>query len=67
LDSDPLQLIYFEGDELHSAFDRLGITMLDAVVSDAMFGDRERLHREVLADATTQFLDELLRGNSTTV
>ncbi|MCK5088821.1 MAG: hypothetical protein KAQ88_02465 [Hyphomicrobiaceae bacterium] len=59
------RLVYFEGDDLQSAFDRLGTTMLDAVASDAIFGDRERLHRDVLADATTRYLDELLRGNST--
>ncbi|MGI9403218.1 MAG: hypothetical protein ACR2OF_01760 [Hyphomicrobium sp.] len=59
------RLVYFEGDDLQSAFDRLGTTMLDAVASDAIFGDRERLHRDVLADATTRYLDKLLRGNST--
>ena len=62
-----LAFVYFDGDDLQSAFNRLGTTMLDAVVSDAIFSDRERLHRDVLADATTQFLDELLRGSSTTV
>jgi len=61
------RLVYFEGDDLQSAFDRLGTAMLDAVASDAIFGDRERLHRDVLADATTQFLDELLRSSSKTV
>jgi hypothetical protein len=59
------RLVYFEGDDLQSAFDRLGTTMLDAVAADAIFGDRERLHCDVLADATTRYLDELLRGNST--
>jgi len=59
------RLVYFEGDDLQSAFDRLGTTMLDAEAADAIFGDRERLHRDVLADATTRYLDELLRGNST--
>lgn len=59
------RLVYFEGHDLQSAYDRLGTTMLDAVASDAIFGDRERLHRDVLADATTKYLDELLRRSST--
>jgi hypothetical protein len=60
------RLVYFEGDDLQSAFDRLGTTMLDAMASGAIFRDRERLHRDVLADATTQCLDEVLGGSSTT-
>ena len=60
------RLVYFEGDDLQDAFDRLGTTVLDAVASDAIFGDRERLHRDVLADATTHYLDELLHSNATT-
>jgi hypothetical protein len=50
------RLVYFDGDDLQSAFDRLGTTMLDAMASDAIFGDRERLHRDVLADETTRYL-----------
>jgi len=61
------RLVYFEGDDPQDAFDRLGTTMLDAVASDAIFGDRDRLHRDVLADATTKYLDELLHSNATAV
>lgn len=53
------RLVYFDGDDLQSAFDRLGTTMLDAMASQAIFGDRERLHRDVLADETTRYLGDL--------
>ena len=53
------RLVYFDGDDLQSAFDRLGTTMLDAMASDAIFGDRERLHRDVLADETTRYLRDV--------
>jgi hypothetical protein len=44
---------------LQGALDRLGTTMLDAMASHAIFGDRERLHRDVLADETTRYLKDL--------
>jgi hypothetical protein len=44
---------------LQGALDRLGTTMLDAMASHAIFADRERLHRDVLADETTQYLRDL--------
>jgi chorismate mutase len=50
------RVVYFDGDDLRAAMDRLGTTMLDAVASQAVFGEVERLHRDVLADATTQYL-----------
>jgi hypothetical protein len=53
------RLVYFNGDDLQSAFDRLGTTMLDAMASHAIFGDRERLHRDVLADETTRYLRDV--------
>jgi hypothetical protein len=53
------RLVYFDGNNLQSAFDRLGTTMLDAMASHAIFGDRERLHRDVLADETTRYLSEI--------
>jgi len=53
------RLVYFDGDDLQGAFDRLGTTMLDSMASHAIFGDRERLHRDVLADETTQYLREM--------
>jgi hypothetical protein len=55
------RLVYFDGDDLEAAFDRLGTTMLDAEASAAIFGDSNRLHRDVLADATTQYLSALTR------
>lgn len=55
------RLVYFDGDDLKAAFERLGTTMLDAEASAAIFGDRDRLHRDVLADATTQYLSTMVR------
>ena len=57
------RLVYFDGDNLQSAFDRLGTTMLDAMASHAIFGDRERLHRDVLADETTRYLKDLISNH----
>ncbi len=63
--STPMQadrrLVYYDGDDLAAAFDRLGTTMLDAEASQAIFGDRDRLHHDVLADATRQYLSDLTR------
>lgn len=53
------RLVYFDGDDLEAAFARLGTTMLDAEASAAIFADGTRLHRDVLADATTQYLSAL--------
>jgi hypothetical protein len=53
------RLVYFDGDDIGAAFDRLGTTMLDAEASAAIFGNSERLHRDVLADATSEFLRDL--------
>jgi hypothetical protein len=53
------RLVYFDGDDLQGAFDRLGTTMLDSMASHAIFGDRERLHRDVLADETTRYLRDV--------
>jgi hypothetical protein len=53
------RIAYFAGDDLPAAFDRVGTTMLDAVASHAIFGKRNRLHRDVLAEATTQYLKNL--------
>jgi len=54
------RVVYFEGEDLESAFDLLGTTMLDYRVSRSIFDDDSRLHRDVLADATTHYLDALL-------
>jgi hypothetical protein len=53
------RLVYYDGEDLDAALDRLGTTMLDAEASTAIFGDRDRLHRDVLADATTRLLKTL--------
>ncbi len=53
------RIVYFDGDDLAAAFERLGTTMLDSVASHAIFGERNRLHRDVLADATTRYLNRL--------
>jgi len=53
------RVVYFDGEDLGQAFDRLGTTMLDAEASHAIFDDHNRLHRDVLADATTGYLMKL--------
>lgn len=53
------RLVYYDGDDIAGAFDRLGTVMLDATASHAIFGDRARLHRDVLADETTHYLEGL--------
>ena len=50
------RLIYFDGDDLEAAFERLGTVTLDAEAAQAIFGNRRRLHRDVLADATREYL-----------
>jgi len=55
------RVVYFDGEDLPQAYDRLGTTMLDAQASHAIFEDRDRLHRDVLADATTQYLTRLAK------
>ena len=59
------RLVYYDGDDLSAALDRLGTTMLDAEASAAIFADRDRLHRDVLADATTQYLHGMFRPQPT--
>ena len=56
------RLVYFEGDDIELALERLGTAMLDAPASQAIFADRDRLHRDVLADETARYLDTLLAG-----
>ena len=52
------RIVYFDGEDLDAAYARLGTAMLDAEASAAIFGNTERLHRDVLADATKKFLSE---------
>jgi len=54
------RVVYFEGEDEEGALDLLGTTILDFQASRSIFDDEERLHRDVLADATTPYLDELL-------
>jgi len=54
------RLIYFEGADIGEAYDRLGTTMLDSQASNAIFSDKNRLHRDVLADETTKYLKTLI-------
>ena len=56
------RVVYFDGQDLPQAYDRLGTTMLDAQASHAIFDDHDRLHRDVLADATTQYLKRLTKS-----
>jgi hypothetical protein len=50
------RLVYFDGDDLKAAFERFGTATLDAEAAQAIFGNRRRLHRDVLADATREYL-----------
>lgn len=54
------RVVYFEGDDNVGALDLLGATMLDFGIAQTMLDDPMRLHRDLLADATTTYLDELL-------
>jgi hypothetical protein len=53
------RVLYFDGEDLAEALDRLGTTMLYAEASYAIFGDRNRLRRDVLADSTTVYLQNI--------
>lgn len=53
------RVVYFEGDDRDGALELLGTTLLDFRASRAFFGDENRLHRDILADATTRYLHEL--------
>jgi hypothetical protein len=50
------RLVYFDGDDLEAAYERFGTATLDAEAAQAIFGNRRRLHRDVLADATREYL-----------
>jgi hypothetical protein len=51
------RIVYFDGNDLKGAFERLGTATLDAEAAQAIFGNRRRLHRDVLADATREYLE----------
>jgi hypothetical protein len=50
------RLVYFDGDDVKAAYERFGTATLDAEAAQAIFGNRRRLHRDVLADATHAYL-----------
>jgi hypothetical protein len=50
------RLVYFDGDDLEAAYERFGTATLDAEAAQAIFCNRRRLHRDVLADATREYL-----------
>jgi hypothetical protein len=50
------RLVYFDGDDLKAAYERFCTATLDAEAAQAIFGNRRRLHRDVLADATRDYL-----------
>ncbi len=54
------RLVYFEGENVDLALERMGTLMLDSHASQAVFSDRNRLHRDVLSDETARYLDTLL-------
>lgn len=53
------RLVYFEGDDQQAALDFLGTTLIDSKVSSSFFRDEARMHRDILADATQKYLQEL--------
>ena len=53
------RVVYFDGEDLGEALERLGTMMLDAEASRAIFDGHSRLHRDVLADATPGYLKKL--------
>ena len=57
------RLVYYEGDDPDAALELLGTTLIDSRVSRAFFSDEARMHRDVLADATREYLKELLAGD----
>jgi hypothetical protein len=54
------RVVYYEGDDIEGALDLVGTAILDFRASQSIFGNENRLHRDVLADATMRYLDELL-------
>jgi hypothetical protein len=56
------RVVYFEGEDRDGALDLMGTAILDFQASRTIFDDETRLHRDVLADATTRYLDELFPG-----
>jgi hypothetical protein len=53
------RLVYFEGADEQGALDLLGTTMIDMRAARAFFADEFRLHRDILGDATDNYLREL--------
>src|SRR5262249_4880590 len=53
------RLVYFDGDDLKAAYERFGTRRLDAEAAQAFSGTRRRLHRDVLADATREYLERI--------
>ena len=53
------RVVYFDGEDLGEAFERLGTMMLDAEASHAILDGHNRLHRDVLADVTPGYLKKL--------
>jgi hypothetical protein len=54
------RVVYYEGEDIHGALDLVGTAILDFRASQSIFGDETRLHRDILADATMLYLNELL-------
>jgi hypothetical protein len=54
------RVVYYEGEDIQGALDLMGTAMLDFRASQSIFGDETRLHRDILADATTLYLNTLL-------
>jgi len=54
------RVVYYEGEDIQGALDLMGTAILDFRASQSIFGDETRLHRDILADATKPYLDELL-------
>ena len=59
--SNPIHVIYNEYDSMsNNGFDSLSLHLIDGMVSQLMYNDARRLHRDVMSDATQQIINELL-------
>lgn len=57
------RLVYYEGEDPDAALDLMGTAILDFQASQAIFGNQDRLHRDVLADGTKLYLESLFPGH----
>ena len=54
------RLVYFEGTDSDEALALMGTALLDTRLSDVVFRDPQRMHRDVMADVTAVHLKDVL-------